>query len=145
MMEKRNGPKYKEERKKHSKVVQGEKVRWGDGENDRWAQRREGLLGSALRQSRAYDSFALGSVCACACAHKPGSLHKSAFVGVYIGMCVCIDASVHVLMFVPWRGASVYLGHFLGVERSQRERFSTCYPSILLSSRQLLLSIFILT
>lgn len=83
------------------------------------------------------------------CAHVPVhtslALYTSAFVGVYIGMCVCIGASVHVLMFVPWRGASVYLGHFLGVERSQRERFSTCYPSILLSSRQLLLSIFILT
>lgn len=39
-----------------------------------------------------------------------------------------------VLVFVLWRDASVYLGHFVCVERSQRDSSSTCYPSIPLFS-----------
>lgn len=60
--------------------------------------KKRGLLGSALRQSWAYDSFTVGSVCACvcvdACAQKCVSwlFYVSVFVCVYIGTlaCVCV-------------------------------------------------------
>lgn len=111
--------------------------------------KKRGLLGSALRQSWAYDSFTVGSVCVCVC----GCVCSEVCILALLCECVCLSVHwdisvcvfVRVLMFVPWHGASVYLGHFLCVERSQRDCFSTCYPSILLSSHQLLSSISILT
>lgn len=96
------------------------------------------LLGSALRQSGAYDSFTVGSVCECVCVFisvHPGSTFCTS-VFVYIGVCirVCLVFELmHVLTVVPWHSASVYLGHFLCVQRSQTDRSSTCHPSILLS------------
>lgn len=68
-------------------------------------------------------------------------LKMSVLVCVYWDTRVCVSVHVSVL----WRRANVYLGVLLGAEGSQRERFSTCYPSRLLSSHQPLSSVSVLT
>ena len=78
-----------------------------------------------------------------------GALHPA--LRAHVCVCVCVRggglfyACVLGHACVLWQGASVYLGLLLGAEGSQREHFSTCYPSILLSSHQRLSSLFILT
>lgn len=59
--------------------------------------------------------WALG-VCAC--------LRASWLLFKCVSVCVC--AFVHVLRFVPWHDAIVYLGLFLCVESSWRDTSSTC-------------------
>lgn len=112
--------KESEEERKEEKVRRRDRGEW------QMDPKKRGLLGSALRQSWAYDSFTVGSVCVFA--HVCASWLN--LLCVYWDVSVCVF--MHILMFVPWHGASVYLRHFLCVEHSQRDSSSTCYPFILL-------------
>lgn len=77
-------------RKESEEEREGEKVRRRDRGEWQMGPKKRGLLGSALRQSRAYDSFTVGSVCVCAHKHVSWLSYTSVFVCVYIRMCVCL-------------------------------------------------------
>lgn len=66
-----------------------EKVRRRDRGEWQMGPKKRGLLGSALRQSGAYDSLTVGSVCVCVCAYMCVSWLPYTSVSVCVGLCVC--------------------------------------------------------